>query len=212
MTLSSEQLTRMRHFLGIRNPNAVQQVTITGNPTGGTFTLTYNGSTTSALAYNATPAVVQAALVALSSIGANGANVTGANGGPYRVTIRRDAAVALTGSGASLTGGSSPAVSVVVIMVFTDAELQDLYTFADEDWDVTLYHALWELLADASKLYDYSLAQTRVSKRQIWSNLKTMLDMQAKKTGAGGGSLRVGQLDLDLDRTDPADDTEPMLT
>jgi hypothetical protein len=47
----------------------VQQVQLTGNPTGGTFTLTFNGQTTSAIAYNASASTVQSALQALSSIG-----------------------------------------------------------------------------------------------------------------------------------------------
>ena len=38
----------------------VQTVTITGGPTGGTFTLTWGGQTTAAIAYNATAATVQA--------------------------------------------------------------------------------------------------------------------------------------------------------
>ncbi len=47
--------------------NEQQQVS-TGGATGGTFTLTFSGQTTTALAYNATAAQVQAALEALSNI------------------------------------------------------------------------------------------------------------------------------------------------
>ncbi|HEY1466379.1 MAG TPA: hypothetical protein VGF11_04935, partial [Acidimicrobiales bacterium] len=57
--------------------NAQQTVTITGGPTGGTFTLTYAGQTTTAIPYNATAAVVQAALIALTNIGPNDVTVTG---------------------------------------------------------------------------------------------------------------------------------------
>src|ERR1700738_5248805 len=49
----------------------IQTVTLTGAPTGGTFTLTFGANTTSGIAYNASAATVQAALVALASIGAN---------------------------------------------------------------------------------------------------------------------------------------------
>lgn len=78
-------------------------------PTGGTFTLTYQGLTTAAIAYNATPATVQAALEALSTVGAGNVAVSGAAGGPY--TIRGQRALertdqALTGDGSGLTGGS----------------------------------------------------------------------------------------------------------
>jgi len=60
----------------------VQTVTITGAPTGGTFTLTFGAQTTSAIAYNATAAQVQTALQALSSVGASNALVTGSAGRP----------------------------------------------------------------------------------------------------------------------------------
>ncbi|MCH5645164.1 hypothetical protein [Gordonia sp. ABSL49_1] len=85
-------------------------VAITGSPTGGTFTLTVGGQTTTGLANNAAASAVQAALVALSTVGAGNATVTGSAGGPYSVTLALGGA--LTGSGAGLTGGSSPAVVV----------------------------------------------------------------------------------------------------
>jgi hypothetical protein len=51
------------------------------------FTLTYAGQTTAAIAAAATAAQVQAALVALSNIGAGDVTVTGSAGGPYTVTF-----------------------------------------------------------------------------------------------------------------------------
>src|SRR3981081_3618983 len=67
--------------------NEQQTVTITGAPTGGTFTLTYSGQTTTALAYNAPAAAVQGALVALSNIGTGNVNGTGPVGGPWKVNF-----------------------------------------------------------------------------------------------------------------------------
>jgi hypothetical protein len=57
----------------------VQQITITGGPTGGTFTLTYSGQTTAAITFNASPATVQAALIALSNIGPSDVVCSGDN-------------------------------------------------------------------------------------------------------------------------------------
>lgn len=92
----------------------VQVLTITGTPTGGTFTVTFNGVTSAAIAYNATAATVQAALVAMDSIGAGNVAVTGSAGGPWTLTFQG----ALAGSNvnqvtatASFTGGSSPAIT-----------------------------------------------------------------------------------------------------
>jgi P22 coat protein - gene protein 5 len=95
--------------------NAVQTVTVTGAPTGGTFTLTFSGQTTAGIAYNATAAAVQTALQALSTIGTNNATVSGASGGPYTVTFQNALyanTTALTASGAGLTGGTSPGVTI----------------------------------------------------------------------------------------------------
>lgn len=94
----------------------VQTVTITGTPTGGGFTLTYNGQTTSAIAYNATAAAVQAALRALGTVGAAGVTVTGGPGPgtAYVVTFNVAGNVnAMTATG-SFTGGTTPAVAVTI--------------------------------------------------------------------------------------------------
>lgn len=94
----------------------VQTVTITGSPTGGTFTLTFGAQTTSAIAYNASAATLQAALVALSSINSGNATVTGAAGGPWTVEFTTSlgfASQALITLGTnSLTGGTSPNVTI----------------------------------------------------------------------------------------------------
>lgn len=103
--------------LGLRSSEQ-QTVTITGTPTGGTFTLTFAGDTTTGIAYNANSAAVQAALEALDSVGAGNVTVTGGPGPstPWVVTFQGDLAgvnvPAMTGSAAGLTGGTTPAVNV----------------------------------------------------------------------------------------------------
>lgn len=62
----------------------VQTVTVS-NATGGTYTLTYDGQTTAAIAFDADGAAVQAALNALSNL--DGVTVAGAAGGPWTVTF-----------------------------------------------------------------------------------------------------------------------------
>jgi hypothetical protein len=94
----------------------VQSITITGSPTGGTFTLTFGAQTTSTIAFNASASTVQTRLQALSSIGTGNALVTGSVGGPYVVqfsgTLAKIAESLITASGAGLTGGTSPGVSI----------------------------------------------------------------------------------------------------
>ena len=86
----------------------IQLVAIENKPTGGTFTLTFGAATTSSIAYNASAATVQAALVALGTIGAGGVEVLGGNGGPYRVKWTDYASKSLLTSTSSLTLSVSP--------------------------------------------------------------------------------------------------------
>lgn len=95
----------------------VQQLTITGSPTGGTFTITYSGQTTSALAYNATAAQIEAALQALSNIGDDDVRVYGSALPAGTITIHFLNALGGTNVAAvtttdSLTGGSTPATAI----------------------------------------------------------------------------------------------------
>lgn len=97
--------------------NEVQTVTITGAPTGGTFSLTFKDQTTPALAFNATASAVQTALQALSTVGAGNATVAGSAGGPYTVTFAGALAntdVETIDPVGSFTGGTSPAIATAV--------------------------------------------------------------------------------------------------
>lgn len=93
--------------------NEVQSATISGTPTGGTYTLTFNGQTTAPIAYNANAAAIQAALVALSNLNSGDVVVSGT--GPYTITFGGSYAnsdvAQISGTG-SFTGGTSPAITV----------------------------------------------------------------------------------------------------
>jgi hypothetical protein len=94
-----------------RHGNRLQTVTLTGSPTGGTFTLSAGGATTGTIAYNAVAATVQTAVRTLGGA-FSAATVTGT--GPWAITVGT-AGVAtgpISGSGAGLTGGTNPSVSV----------------------------------------------------------------------------------------------------
>jgi hypothetical protein len=97
-----------------------QTVTITGSPTGGTFTLSFGGQTTSGLAYNAATSAVQTALQGLSSIGSGNATVSGTPGN-YVVTFAGTKATGsqalLTADKSGLTGGTNPSVTVAHTVV-----------------------------------------------------------------------------------------------
>lgn len=116
------------------NTDPVQSLQITGNPTGGTFTITVGGQVTSGIPFNANAATVQAALAALSTVGAGNVQVTGGPGpdgvvpfgpsnGPgqlyyiaYVGSLGGAAVQTTTSSGSGLTGGSSPGVTITSLV------------------------------------------------------------------------------------------------
>jgi len=115
--------------------NEQQRVAFSSAATGGTFTLTYSGQTTSALDWDATAAEVDAALEALSNIGAGDVSVSGSTGGPWTITFTSALAAAtqplITGSGASLTGDGTQDLTVTSVITPTGPNwLNDA-----ENWD-----------------------------------------------------------------------------
>lgn len=88
--------------------------TLTVDAGGGTYTLTFGGQTTAAIAFDATAAQVQAALRALSTIGSAGVTVTGDAGGPYTITFAGALSglpqTDITADDTNLTGGAGTAV------------------------------------------------------------------------------------------------------
>ena len=91
---------------GIDAVNEKQTVTL-NNATGGTFTLTYSGQTTSALTFDDTAADVETALETLSTITA--ATATGSAGGPFTVEFvdPGGADLAMMTATSSLTGAAA---------------------------------------------------------------------------------------------------------
>lgn len=91
---------------GAAGVNEVQMVTLAAGVSGGTFTLSFGGLPTAAIAWNAAAATVQADLVALSTV--NTVTVAGAAGGPWTVTWSGAQGAApqplLVANGANLTG------------------------------------------------------------------------------------------------------------
>ena len=92
--------------------NETQTVTIGGIPTGGTFTLSYRGETTAALAYNAAASAVQAALRGFAALKAENVSVAGSAGGPYTITFAKLDNVNQVTADHALTGGTAPGVTV----------------------------------------------------------------------------------------------------
>lgn len=83
--------------------------------------------------------------------------------------------------------------------VFTDAELNRLYTRAGEDYDLTVVYALRQLRAQAAKFTKYTQNASSEERQQIFDHLSVMLAGAEKNAGVSGGKITVGLIDLDLD-------------
>lgn len=98
--------------------NEVQTVTITGTPTGGTYTLTFSGQTTAPIAFNATAGAVQTALEGLSNIDVGDVATAGGPHPDTPITVTFQGQYAgtdvpqMTADSSGLTGGTSPTVTV----------------------------------------------------------------------------------------------------
>jgi hypothetical protein len=94
------------------NDNSLQTIAITGAPTGGSFTVTIGGVTSGPIAYNASAAAVQAAIAAMSSVGAGNVYVT-LSGSTYTVALLQNAATITTTN--SFTGGATPNTTIAQV-------------------------------------------------------------------------------------------------
>ncbi len=112
-------MTQQSQFgqVGFRTQRERVVLSTTGTVSAGTFTLTYAGQTTTAIAYNATAATIRTALQTLSNLNTGGQII--ATGGPFPSTpVQVYFAGGLdvtnmTGNGALLTG-SSPVLVLTV--------------------------------------------------------------------------------------------------
>ena len=121
--------------------NEKQTITITGTPTGGTFTLTYSGQTTAAIAYNASATDIQTALEALSNIASGDVACTGGAlpGAAVVVEFTGDLAntdVDLMTATSSLTGGTTPAISITETLKGGNTTRAYIAQPEDDDWTV----------------------------------------------------------------------------
>lgn len=94
--------------------DAVQTITISGSPTGGTWRARFGDYSTDPLDYNISAANLEDALEALTSIGIG--NVTVSGTAPYTVTFAGDLGdqpiELITVDDSDLTGGTSPSIAV----------------------------------------------------------------------------------------------------
>ena len=170
--------------------DAVQTVRLTGSPTGGTFTLTFGGDTTSGIAYNATAATVQTALQGLTSIGSGNALVIAAPGGGWEVrfagTLAGKYQARITASGTSLTGGTTPAVVVSTISIGGDAGRAATTTDPRALVSRSYADALGRTVRTVENFVDGAVADADDKTTNFTYNSVGMTSLTAQLTGGGG--------------------------
>ena len=183
MAMTATQRSQARGFLGDTGTSSVQNVTIQ-NAVDGTFTLTFDGQTTTALAFNAGANVVQNALVALSNIGLGNVSVI-LNEDTYSVyftgTLEHVAQPMFTADSTNLVGVGT-AVEVTQVMAggttaFSDTDLDNYYDFATSyggtaNFALAVAFCFDDLLAFGAKYNDYIAGQSQEKKSQITNHLK----------------------------------------
>lgn len=107
-------------FSVIARKRCIHTITVTGEPTAGTFTITCRGGTTDPINIYATAATVQRALEQLDNIGSGNVEVTGGPGPDIAWTVfflgaLRGSQTTVTIGDVTLTGGSSPDVTDAVV-------------------------------------------------------------------------------------------------
>lgn len=111
--------------VGSPGGGSVQTIIPSNTPTGGSFQLTFNGHTTSSIAWNAAGVDVATALEALSSVGSGNVSVTGT--GPWTVTF--------TGSLGTANQPLISALSSLTSGLFATGQLKQINTHQNPDTD-----------------------------------------------------------------------------
>jgi hypothetical protein len=165
--------------------NDVQEVSIFGNPKGGTFTLTGVGGTTGNIAYNATALAVETALELLTY---TDVEVTGADGGPWLLTFKGDKLhtyVPLHTGNSALLSGVDVSVDVV------DAAVAAV----DEQQSVTLLGSptggTFTLTYDSQETGNIAYNASAVSVQSALELLSNIAPGDVLVTGVAGGPWTV---------------------
>ena len=83
--------------------------------------------------------------------------------------------------------------------VFTDTELDRLFTRAGDDYALAVYLAFRQLLANAAKLNDYRLGSSSESKSQVFKHVQGMMEVWGKEAGVDTmPALQTGVIALDF--------------
>lgn len=150
------------------NPGDRFRVTLQ-NVDGGTFTLSYGGDTTAAIAWDASLAAMQSALEALPSVGAGNVAVTGSVG---------DYVIVFTSVTGTLTGDGSNLEGTGIFNLGADFQVFGECTGWFEVWNPTDQNMWLEWELDPAKSWqfpDFGFSQERRWNRPVGSDADRMI-------------------------------------
>ena len=75
--------------------------------------------------------------------------------------------------------------------VFSDVALQRLYTRSESSYPLAVYYAFRQLLAQANKFHDYSVASSSVSRSQLRAHVRDMMDFWQDEAKVAGNQVRI---------------------
>lgn len=75
--------------------------------------------------------------------------------------------------------------------VFTQIELDRLYTRGGEDYNLAVYYGWRQIAGDAARWVDYQVAQTKVSRSQAFAQIKTMLELWASDSRTTANQVKI---------------------
>lgn len=90
--------------------------------------------------------------------------------------------------------------------VFTDAQLQRLYTRAGEHYNTAVYMAWLQIQAGAVGFVDYKVAQTSMSREQIFQHIKDMVARWGNASGVAASQVAI----VGMVGVPPKEKLEPM--
>lgn len=75
--------------------------------------------------------------------------------------------------------------------VFTDVELNRLFTRAESDYELAVYYGFRQLLAEANKFYNYTAGMTKVQRVQMRENLESSMGIWRDEARVAGNQVRL---------------------
>lgn len=180
MPMTADQLAFARMQINDPGSSAVQSILLS-NVIGGTWTITFNGQTTAAIAWNAQAGDVQNALSALIGTGNVAVNGVGALQ-PYSIyftgTLAGLAQNVVTVNTSGLLGiGGGPTATVTQLAMggvyaFSDADLNLNFSMANTSLFLAIMYTFEALLGDLSRLNDYVAGQSQEKKSQVYDQVR----------------------------------------